>query len=296
MQNTSANIVIYFDTSTVPLDIYIKLPKLEKGTVVTDWSPAPEDVPSNDAQLVHKTGNETISGDKTFTSPINGQLVTEPENLFFNSEFENSGEGWEITAGAGSFSTYPGLDDILGHTLVQIKLTSGYAKLGNTRLYPTGGKVHYSLSSLVNAGTAGGVYFIVDEFDGNKNQIKSTPYALTSATSWGLKTASFVTQAQTQFVRVNYQVGGSSGQLAYVAAPMWNAGTAPLPYVRGSEMQDVAQLVHKTGTESVAGDKTFTGNTTLGTTIMLAGNYGLRVTSSGFQKTTDGRTWVSANI
>ena len=28
----------------------------------------------DDAQLVHKTGNETIPGDKTFTSPINGQL------------------------------------------------------------------------------------------------------------------------------------------------------------------------------------------------------------------------------
>lgn len=57
-----------------------------------------------------------------------------------------------------------------------------------------------------------------------------------------------------------------------------------------------SQLVHNTGNETVAGDKTFTGNTTLATTTILAGNYGLRVTSSGFQKTTDGRTWVSANI
>lgn len=29
---------------------------------------------------------------------------------------------------------------------------------------------------------------------------------------------------------------------------------------------------------------------------ILAGNYGIRVTPSGFQKTTDGKTWVSANI
>lgn len=48
--------------------------KLEEGNVATDWTPAPEDAPSNDAQLVHKTGTETIAGDKTFTSPINGQL------------------------------------------------------------------------------------------------------------------------------------------------------------------------------------------------------------------------------
>lgn len=44
--------------------------KLEKGNIPTDWTPAPEDVPSNDAQLVHKTGTETIAGDKTFTGNI----------------------------------------------------------------------------------------------------------------------------------------------------------------------------------------------------------------------------------
>lgn len=57
-----------------------------------------------------------------------------------------------------------------------------------------------------------------------------------------------------------------------------------------------AQLVHKTGTETIAGDKTFTGNTTLSTTTILSGNYGLRFTASGIQKTTDGKNWVSANI
>lgn len=57
-----------------------------------------------------------------------------------------------------------------------------------------------------------------------------------------------------------------------------------------------AQLVHKTGNETLAGDKTLVGNTTLATTTILAGNYGLRVTTSGIQKTTDGKTWVDANI
>lgn len=56
------------------------------------------------------------------------------------------------------------------------------------------------------------------------------------------------------------------------------------------------QLVHKTGNETLAGDKTLVGNTTLATTTILAGNYGLRVTTSGIQKTTDGKTWVLANI
>ena len=69
-------IVIYFDTTNSPVDVYIKLPKLEIGNVPTDWTPAPEDAPSNDAQLVHKTGTETIAGDKTFTSTINGNAAT----------------------------------------------------------------------------------------------------------------------------------------------------------------------------------------------------------------------------
>ncbi|WKY79053.1 gp58-like family protein [Leuconostoc lactis] len=37
------NIVMYFNTSNSPLDVYIKLPKLEIGNLPTQWSPAPED-------------------------------------------------------------------------------------------------------------------------------------------------------------------------------------------------------------------------------------------------------------
>lgn len=79
-------------------------------------------------------------------------------------------------------------------------------------------------------------------------------------------------------------------------------GTAYSANVNGGVIQrwsliaDDANVAHKTGNEVIAGDKTFTGNTTLASTTILAGNYGLRVTPSGFQKTTDGRTWVSANI
>mgnify|MGYP002677407306 CR=1 FL=1 len=54
--------------------VSISNPKIEISNVATDWTPAPEDAPSNDAQLVHKTGTETIAGDKTFTSPIHGDV------------------------------------------------------------------------------------------------------------------------------------------------------------------------------------------------------------------------------
>lgn len=216
----------------------------------------------NDAKLVHKTGTETIAGDKTFTSPINGQLAIEPENIFFNSEFENSGEGWGIVAGGGTFTVGTGDNNVSGHAVAAVKMTSGYLKFGNTRLYPTAGDTNYSLSSFINAGTTNNVYLIVDEFDENKNQIKSTPYGSVNSESWSLKTASFVTQTQTKFLRVVYQLNGQAGRVAYISAPMWNIGTSSLPYVRGSEIQaipDDNNIVHKVGNETIAGDKTFTG-------------------------------------
>lgn len=37
------DLVMYFDTRNAPLDVYIKLPKLEIGDKATDWTPAPED-------------------------------------------------------------------------------------------------------------------------------------------------------------------------------------------------------------------------------------------------------------
>ncbi|MCH8624497.1 hypothetical protein [Lactiplantibacillus plantarum] len=37
-------IVMYFNTNNSPVDVYIKLPKLESGTTPTPWSPAPEDI------------------------------------------------------------------------------------------------------------------------------------------------------------------------------------------------------------------------------------------------------------
>ena len=40
-------VAVYFDTADSPLDVYIKLPKLERGNIATDWTPAPEDVPSS---------------------------------------------------------------------------------------------------------------------------------------------------------------------------------------------------------------------------------------------------------
>lgn len=61
------------------------------------------------------------------------------------------------------------------------------------------------------------------------------------------------------------------------------------------KLSDDATVVHNTGTETVAGDKTFTGiGTFTGPTTLKTGNYGLRVTTTGVQKTSDnGVTWTN---
>ena len=54
-------------------------------------------------------------------------------------------------------------------------------------------------------------------------------------------------------------------------------------------------VLHNTDNETVAGNKTFTGNNNFsGVTTLQTGNYGLRVTTAGVQKTSDGgTTWVT---
>lgn len=53
-------VIFYFDLTNSPLDVYIKLPKLENGTMPTAWSPAPEDV-DNKISTVSQTVNSISS-------------------------------------------------------------------------------------------------------------------------------------------------------------------------------------------------------------------------------------------
>ena len=190
------------------------------GNVATDWTPAPEDAPSNDAQLVHKTGNETIAGDKTFTGTIyannriQGSLATRIANFT------------DLATVASDMYNYQGIWWFGSGTLLNSPVSS---------------------------------YVLVEVFHGST---KTNGYIRVTAAISG----------DSYYTNVNNGLA------------TWKGYTKD------------ATVVHNTGNESIAGDKTFTGNTTLTTTTILAGNYGLRVTSSGFQKTTDGKTWVSANI
>ena len=202
--------------------ITIKNMKLEVGNIATDWTPAPEDVPSNDSQLVHKTGTETIAGDKTFTGNV---TFSGTSNIVSATAREQIFDGYDL---------------------------NGYA---DTYKYVINGA-----KNLVNYPSSASTWATLDVDKINQNTSTQT---LTDTNN-------------KVFIR--------------------NLGGDPATWSSWIELANDANVVHKTGNETIAGDKTLTGNTTLATTTILAGDYGLRVTPSGFQKTTDGRTWVSANI
>ncbi|WP_273707819.1 phage tail spike protein [Leuconostoc mesenteroides] len=67
---------IYFETTNSPLDVYIKLPKLETGNIATDWSPAPEDVVLDYTTKDNKI-KETITQYKETNDGHVGRLQTD---------------------------------------------------------------------------------------------------------------------------------------------------------------------------------------------------------------------------
>lgn len=59
------------------------------------------------------------------------------------------------------------------------------------------------------------------------------------------------------------------------------------------QLSNDSQVVHKTNNETIAGDKALVGNTTLATTTILAGNYGLK---SYFKRIPEDNRWYNVGI
>ncbi|COI16750.1 PblB [Streptococcus pneumoniae] len=80
-------IIIYFNSIDVALDVYIKLPKLESGNISTDWTPAPEDVDTQLAQVkitadgVYQTVNNPQTGLNVRVSNAEGNFEQIKSNV-----------------------------------------------------------------------------------------------------------------------------------------------------------------------------------------------------------------------
>lgn len=75
-------IIMYFDTTNSPLNVYIKLPKLETGNMPTDWTPAPEDLASQAHGDTSLLNNIKLDGLEDDTSGgMGGKLTSVGEAL-----------------------------------------------------------------------------------------------------------------------------------------------------------------------------------------------------------------------
>lgn len=173
-------------------------------------------------------------------------------------------------------------------------LWSPFVSLKNGETYTLS---YYAFAS-INAANSGGVYVI--------NADSSETQAIADAKYLDPGTAiryvyTFTFNHPSGKYRFRFDNNGTTNSheaIVFIGKPMFEKGTVAHDWTPAPEdaPSNDSLLVHKTSNETIAGDKTFVGNTTLATTTILEGNYGLRVTSSGIQKTTDGKTWVPANI
>ena len=133
--NTNWRIYLYLKGSTVGQYAYFKLPKLEKGTKATDWTPAPEDMVDKSTYESYVTQTDSKIAAKlessTFNSFQNGDYSNFKKST---NEFIGTSEAWEMkwnkifngTNAAEdtyqSYITFQNGEQILGNSKSSIKL------------------------------------------------------------------------------------------------------------------------------------------------------------------------------
>lgn len=215
-----------------------------------------------------------------------------------------------IQANGGGVNLLTGTSDFTGWTIMTFGDTDGsvYAHLyGNASAVAPltlAESTTYTVSFDVLGYEAGTTAIAIGYSEDSKGDIIASDYVNVALNDLGgdFVRVSITFTTSSSFVKTNFNIGCgygySTGGSIYIRHVMLEKGTVAHDWQPAPEdaPSNDSQLVHKTNNETIAGDKTFVGNTTLATTTILEGNYGLRVTSSGIQKTTDGKTWVPANI
>lgn len=80
-------IIIYFGAgadTTQALDVYVKLPKLELGTMATDWTPAPEDVDSATAKA-QLTADQATTSLNNYKTDADGRISKAQADIIVNA-------------------------------------------------------------------------------------------------------------------------------------------------------------------------------------------------------------------
>ena len=281
---------------------------------------------ANDSSLVHVIGTETIAGNKTFSSPISGRFVSKDVDVTdFNdiaksmyahagivnvrgTALENgpvTGMTWytvvvnpSIANDAGNMVAYA--NDKMFYTGVGSGVVQGWKKLANDNQV-----VHNTGNETVagNKTFTGNNIFtqLIDGYTKTKVSPNTDLNLISGSGKYTLTTASTYTNAPSGMpnnailIVENDKETGSAGDVIYqrvLSRDTINKDNDMTMFFRmrfsnvWSAWKQVAKdgnVIHNTGTETINGDKTF-----------ISGNYGLRVTSTGIQKTSDGgTTWTN---
>lgn len=235
----SNNILVYFNASVTALDVYIKLPKLEIGNVATDWSPAPEEFieKSNQLPAEARDFNYLASHMKTYqgtwwngvepvlNGPIDGWTWSNIEVIAGNAETTGIIRATRFASNATYSANVSG--GVLGSWL-PLTPSSRIATFSDLAV------VAKSMSNYAGSWMATGTQNIQ-----NGPTIMNFNSIITVINSWN--DAGLIIVSSQGY---NTWIGGvSSGTIQH-----WTL------------LADDTNVVHKTGAETIEGDKTFTGN------------------------------------
>lgn len=77
-------VIFYFDLTNSPLDVYIKLPKLETGNLPTDYTPAPEDLEGATAKA-QLTADQLSTSLSNYRSDADGRISKAQADIIVNA-------------------------------------------------------------------------------------------------------------------------------------------------------------------------------------------------------------------
>lgn len=226
---------------------------LEQSNVASDWTPAPEDAPSNDAQLVHKTG-DTMTGSLT----VGGNPVTGGTGTYIGRD--GSIELGAATAfidfhGGNSTSDFTSRmydsGDGIGNKIVD---KSGFKVISTPLMATSTNKYNLdtvTFGSLVLTGYSHKVIVSV-----RTDLLGTSPY-MPDGTTNGLDN-----------VVITWERGYNEKYGTQTITNLWESMTWQRSMRNGVwqpwvMFADDGNVVHKTSNETIAGDKTFTGITNI---------------------------------
>lgn len=229
--------------------------KLEAGNIATDWTPAPEDAPSNDAQLVHKTG-DTMTGSLT----VGGNPATGGTGTYIGRE------GSIELGAATAFIDFHGGNSTSDFTSRMYDSGDG---LGNKIVDKSGFKVISTplLASSTNKYNLDTVAFGSMVLTGYSHKVIVSVRTDLLGTSPYTQNGDGITNALDNVV-ITWERGYNEKFGTQTITNLWESRNYQRVMRNGVwqpwvMFADDGNVVHKTSNETVAGDKTFTGNITI---------------------------------